>query len=317
MTDYGVLEADVSEDSAELWDLWCTEIGASGSEWLSGVDVLLPDGTSSGSSVQQPPLSPGWVRVRHYFTKLPGGVPAEWAEGYQARFPEATAPRRLGWTLRPVEAWGTQWRVHFAPLCIGGRLIICPPWDKGTRLDEGSAAPRLRIVIEPAQGFGTGRHASTVLALELLERCLGACAGPLLPRRMLDVGTGSGILLIAARLLGVAEGWGLDIDARVAPEVRDNLALSGLSRDARLVVGTPASVRGAFPLVTANITAPALTGLAGDLRRLTSPGGHLILSGMLDDEIESVLGAIATGGWRRAILAHAEGWAAAWLTRAR
>ena len=216
--------------------------------------------------------------------------------GYRARFPDAALPQRVAWSLRPVEEWSTQWRKHFAPLRIGRRLMICPPWDDGRSLDEGAAVPRLRIVIDPGQGFGTGRHASTVLALELLERCLGACAASHMPQRMLDVGTGSGILLIAARLLGVAEAVGLDIDARVAPEVRSNLRLSGLAGNDRIVVGTPAAVRGNFPLVTANITAPVLTHYAADLRRLTSVGGHLILSGMLADEVESVLARIATGG---------------------
>jgi len=315
MTDYGVLEADVSEDSAELWDLWCTDLGASGSEWLSGADLAPPDATHALAPPRESQPGPGWVRVRHYFVTPPGGGPAEWVGGYRARFPAAAAPRRVAWSLRPVEAWGTQWREHFKPLCIGQRLMICPPWDDGRGLDAGSAVLRKRIVIEPGQGFGTGRHASTVLALELLERCLVERAGFPLPRRVLDVGTGSGILLIAARLLGVGQGWGLDTDARVAPEVRDNLALSGLPRDARLVVGTPACVHGEFPLVTANVTAPVLTEFAADLRRLTSPGGHLILSGMLADEIEPVLAAIATGGWRRAAQASAEGWAAAWLAR--
>lgn len=143
-----------------------------------------------------------------------------------------------------------------------------------------------------------------------------------MPDRMLDIGTGSGILLIAARLLGVREGWAVDIDERVGPELKRNLALSGLGTDVHFQVGTPADVKGAFPLVAANITAPVLTEYADDLRRLTSPGGHLILSGMLAAEVEPVLAAIvgplpqAMAGWERVSRAEADGWVAVWLTRA-
>lgn len=314
MAHYGVLEADLSLDSAELWDVWCSELGSSGSEWVSGPDLPWPNGATSASQAREP-AGPGWVRVRHYFVEPPPGAPEQWVQGYRARFPAAAPPLRVAWDLRPTEAWDTQWREHFAPLCVGRGLMICPPWDLSPALERGSAESRHRIVIDPGQGFGTGRHASTALALEMLERCLAGCGPAYLPRRMLDVGTGSGILLIAARLLGVAEGWALDIDARVGPEVRRNLALSGLPPDARLTIGTPASVRGEFPLVTANITAPVLTEYAAHLRRLTSPGGHLILSGMLAGELAAVLAAVAADGWRRAAQAEAGGWAAAWLTR--
>ena len=314
MTEYGVLEADLPEDSAELWDVWCSALGAGGSEWLSGAGLPRPEGASCALPVREP-AGPGWVRVRHYFLQLPAGGPAQWVQGYRARFPAAAAPRRVSWELKPGEAWDIKWREHFAPLCVGRRLMVCPPWDLGAGLEPGAPAPRLRIVIDPGQGFGTGRHASTALALQLLERCLAGCGPARLPRRMLDVGTGSGILLIAARLLGVAQGWALDIDARVAPEVRRNLALSGLSPDVRLAAGTPACLRAEFPLVTANITAPVLTENAAHLRRLTSRGGHLILSGMLAGEMEAVLAAVAGAGWRRAAQGEAEGWAAAWLTR--
>jgi ribosomal protein L11 methyltransferase len=132
---------------------------------------------------------------------------------------------------------------------------------------------------------------------------------------MLDVGTGSGILLIAARLLGVREGWAVDTDERVGPEVRRNLALSGFSEDVRFLLGTPADVAGEFGLVVANITAPVLTEFAADLRRLTSPGGHLILSGMLAGEAEAVLTAIERSGWDKFATLETEGWVAAWLKR--
>jgi ribosomal protein L11 methyltransferase len=257
--------------------------------------------------------------VRHFFTSPPAGDAQAWLDGFRTRFPDVGVPARVTWSLRPVEAWDTQWQRHFAPLAVGRRLLVCPPWDDGGGLDAatgGSPPQRLRIVIEPGQGFGTGRHASTALALTLLEGLLEreAAAPPAppraLPERLLDVGTGSGILLIVGRLLGVREGWALDVDARVGPEVRHNLRLSRLPLDVRLVIGTPAALHGQFPLVLANLTAPLLLEHAADLRRLTSPGGHLILSGMLVPEVQSVLDAIAGPGWERVSRAAADGWAA-------
>ncbi len=361
---YGVLEAVLPEASAELWDLWCTELGASGSEWLAAAP---PDAAPAWARAEPPAAVPeqrdrvppdsvpggsaSSVRVRHFFTRPPAGDVQAWLDGFRARFPDVPGPARVSWSLRPVEAWDTEWRRHFSALAVGERLLICPPWqeegaDAGGSDDAAGRAGRLRIVIEPGQGFGTGRHASTALALTLLERALGwatrdgaarggaASGGDALggaargraprrrfPERMLDVGTGSGILLIAARLLGVREGWALDVDARVGAEVRRNLALSGLGDAARpgeavrLVIGTPAALRGDFPLVVANISAPVLTSLAADLRRLTSPGGDLILSGMLVPEVEPVLQAGFGAGWARVSRAEADGWAAVWLTR--
>jgi len=359
---YGVLEAVLPAASAELWDLWCCEMGASGSEWLESAP---PDAAPAWTRAETPAGVPApregmaaspasGLRVRHYFNDPPAGDAQAWLRGFRARFPEVPFPARVTWSLRPVEAWDTEWRRHFSALPVGERLLICPPWEKGgSAEDEAGTVQRLRIVIDPGQGFGTGRHASTALALTLLERALGASAqggaaqgeaaqavaarqvdlwrgAPRrsLPERMLDVGTGSGILLIAARLLGVREGWALDVDARVAPEVRRNLALSGLGGAAgrgeaagcgnavRLAIGTPAALRGDFPLVIANISAPVLISHAEDLRRLTSPGGDLILSGMLASEVEPVLQAGFGPGWALLSRAEADGWAAVWLTRA-
>jgi ribosomal protein L11 methyltransferase len=318
MTDYGVLEAEVPEESAELWDLWCSELGASGSEWMTGPDVQVPD---DAVRPHPPPVpaAPGCVRIRHYFEVFPNGTPDTWLQGYRERFPAAPPIRSITWKVRPVEEWASQWRQHFAPLKIGKRFLICPPWDDGSALDDPPPAPRrLRIVIDPGQGFGTGRHASTALALELLERAIGTGNIPA-PASMLDAGTGSGILMIGARLLGVPQGWAIDIDARVGPEVRNNLRLSGLAPDARLAIGTPAAMRREFPLVTANITAPVLMANAADWVRLTSPGGHLILSGMLADEIGPVLSELTARArgtaWIEAGRAQSEGWAALWLRR--
>jgi ribosomal protein L11 methyltransferase len=306
-TFYAVLDARLPAAAVELWDLWCTERGADGSQW--------------------PDVATETVQVLHFFAAIPPDS-AAWPAAFRARFPEAIpagldAPQ-VSWSLKPREAWDTEWQRHFSPLPVGERFLICPPWDDGSNpatwaggnVPEGAARStdpeRLRLVIDPGQGFGTGRHATTALTLGLIARLLSSGAPP---GRMLDVGTGSGILLLAALMLGVPEGWALDIDPCVAPEVRHNLALNRLLQPVHLAIGTPAVLRDAFPLVTANLTAPVLTAHAADLTRLTSPGGHLIVSGILVSEADAVLAQWPAPVWQVLERAEAEGWCAASLVR--
>ena len=166
--------------------------------------------------------------------------------------------------------------------------------------------------MEPGQGFGTGGHASTVLALEQIEAELTDHAPP---ASMLDVGTGSGILAIAAGLLGVPRLWGLEIDPRALPEVRRNFRLNGLTPPPHLVRGKPDCLRGRFPLVAANLTAPILHQFVEELARLTAPGGRLVLSGMLASEGPGVAAAFGEVGFTAIQIAQREGWYACRLLR--
>ena len=109
------------------------------------------------------------------------------------------------------------------------------------------------------------------------------------PKRMLDVGTGSGILAIATVLMAGARMTAVDIDGDALPEVRRNFRLSGLTGLELLVRGGPGCLRGSYALVTANITAPVLLTLRDSLLRLTAPGGYLIVSGLVESGVESFL----------------------------
>jgi ribosomal protein L11 methyltransferase len=232
--------------------------------------------------------SPGGVTLRFFFDRIDPNE--NWSRAFRAAFPAAAAPYRVAARERPVEDWGEGWRVHFAPTPVGSSLLVCPPWLEPA---AGALGGRTALLIDPGQGFGTGGHPSTVLALELLEAALRARPAP---GRMLDVGVGSGILAIAARLLGVAEPYGLDLDGRVMAEVRRNWALNGLGARPRLVRGGPECLRGAFPLVAANLTAPVLLEQRKALAGLTAPAGWLILSGILARERKKILRAFGREG---------------------
>jgi len=196
------------------------------------------------------------------------------------------------WTAGPVELapvpavdWEAVFRNHHAPIAIGRRLLVAPPWDVP---DPGD---RELLVVEPGMAFGTGQHATTRTCLEEIESLVlaGGVASAL------DVGTGSGILAAALARLGVPHVVAFDVDPAVLPLARALLDQNGATR-VRLFGGVAAGVRGRFDLVVANILADTLVAEARALDAVTAPGGRLVLSGLLADQVDRVLAAFA--GWR-------------------
>lgn len=175
------------------------------------------------------------------------------------------------------EDWSSSWKVHFKPLRVGSRLLIVPTWEEALQLPDD-----LLIRIDPGMAFGTGGHETTRLCLEMLEKQMNS-AGLVAPS-LLDLGTGSGILAIAANLLGAGRILALDIDPDAVEVARENLALNGLS--GKVVCGTAPleSVAESFDIILANILAEELVKLAPSLAAHLNPGGALILSGILAEK---------------------------------
>jgi ribosomal protein L11 methyltransferase len=175
--------------------------------------------------------------------------------------------------------WSTLWQKRFKPLKIGRRFLILPPWSCA------EDPTRLRIVIEPAQAFGTGHHPTTAGVLRALEI---ECAA----RRIasaLDVGTGSGILAIALKLLGVAKVVGIDIAAEAIANARRNAELNGLSGEIRFSSAGLSTFKRPFDLIAANIGLNELIVATPIFKRLLAAGGSLILSGILRREAGTLL----------------------------
>jgi ribosomal protein L11 methyltransferase len=175
--------------------------------------------------------------------------------------------------------WATLWMGRFRPLKVGRRFLIVAPWDKDCIPDE-----RIKIVIQPAQAFGTGHHPTTYGVLRVLE---DLCAA----RRFenaLDVGTGSGILAFAMKLLGAADVSGIDTDRTALESARQNAALNGLARRVRFSAAPLASFSRRFDLITANILRRTLIDLAPKLRALLARDGRLVLGGILATEADEV-----------------------------
>jgi ribosomal protein L11 methyltransferase len=176
--------------------------------------------------------------------------------------------------------WATMWMKRFKPLRIGRRWLIVPPWS--AERDPS----RLNLVIKPGRAFGTGHHATTAGALRALEQF----AAEHRFRSGLDVGTGSGILAIAMKVLGVDDVLGIDLDADALDNARENARLNHLERTLRLTSIPLARVNRHFDLITANILAATLIEMAPKLTRMLARDGRLILGGILAGEADRVLG---------------------------
>jgi ribosomal protein L11 methyltransferase len=189
----------------------------------------------------------------------------------------ALREQRPGLRLDPIDVADENWAARSQESLRAvqvGRVIVAPPWD----------AP-ITIVIRPSMGFGTGHHATTRLCLAALQRIsLDRCT-------VLDVGTGSAVLAIAASRLGAEDVTGIDDDQDAIQSAWDNLALNP-SAQVTLIVGDLRSTElVAADVIVANLTGGLLIQSAERLRKLAHAGGRLILSGFTRDEERDVLAA--------------------------
>ena len=177
----------------------------------------------------------------------------------------------------PSVDWVARFRESFRAFDAGSFHIV-PAWA------ASGPAKGVRLVVDPGQAFGTGTHESTRLSLAALEAVCAARP----PRRVLDVGTGSGILAIAARLLGTPIAVGIENDADALPAARDHAALNAVTVHFVRGDGARAVRGGAFDLVLANIAAPLLIERARELSEACRPNGDLVLAGILGADTAGV-----------------------------
>jgi ribosomal protein L11 methyltransferase len=202
-------------------------------------------------------------------------------------------------TLHRTE-WEETVNAFVRPLRVGRRLVLCPPGMEYAA-QEGDVV----VALEPGLGFGTGHHPTTRMCLEELERRLRP------GMRVLDLGTGSGVLALVAAHLGAAPVVAVDRDPQALRAARRNVRANGLSRRVRVLRGDgPPEGDGGFDLVVANITARALTELAPRLAASLAPGGALVASGVLAEQAAEVVRRFAEADVGMATLdrLESEGW---------
>ena len=193
--------------------------------------------------------------------------------------------------------WLNNWRKYFTPMPVGEKLLINPSWYTDTD-PEGRAV----LSIDPGLAFGTGKHETTRLCMEALERHIRG------GEKVLDVGCGSGILGIAAVLLGAGSAYGVDIDATAVRTANENAAVNHVADRFSAVEGDLVDkIEGKFDLVVANIVADAIIALSASVRNYLHPDSVYIVSGIIDTRADDVRRAVAgdydiveentLGGW--------------------
>ena len=213
---------------------------------------------------EDPPL-PMFVTFRAWFSE-------EDAEAAEAAFTEADSELTFERLTVNEEDWAESWKIHHHRIVISDRLRVSPPWE---------AVPG-DLVIPPGQAFGTGDHPTTLACLSAIDRLAGEC------RTCLDVGSGSGVLALAAVKLGM-KAVGVDNDPECVRTAKENAAENEL--EAHFSDTELPALRGPYDLVVANLYAEVLVGMAPELIRLT--GRHLVLAGILADRADKVVEALS------------------------
>jgi ribosomal protein L11 methylase PrmA len=230
------------------------------------------------------------------------------------------------------EDWMEVFRSQHGPVRVSNRLAVRPSWCPPVfaRAGSGKTAPapppsaemqrayppepwrRREIVIDPGLAFGVGNHPTTRLTLYLLDQAIGIHP----PARFLDLGTGTGILAIAASLLGVPLVAAVDNDPIAVETARDNAGTNGAG-DIRFVTGTIENLAGEdrppFDLIAANLSAPVLERTAPALAAALAPHGRLLVSGITEAEAEGTFAAFAAAGLVTREILRDGGWVAAEL----
>jgi ribosomal protein L11 methyltransferase len=194
------------------------------------------------------------------------------------------APLRIEHCEVPDQDWNESWKRSFRPVDVGERFVVLPPW-------ESASGGRIPLVIDPGQAFGTGHHETTRSCLVLMERYADHTAR----KRFLDVGTGTGLLAIAAIKLGFPEVEGIDTDPLAIAAAKENAAVNGASA-LRLREGDISRCTGPYDLIAANLIAGTLATMAGDLASRLAADGYAILAGILSGQEGEVAAACGRAG---------------------
>ena len=209
------------------------------------------------------------------------------------------------------EDWANNWKQYFKPFKVGEKLVIKPSWE-----DYDNADNRVILEIDPASSFGTGKHHTTRLCLELLEKNLNK------GDNLLDMGCGSGILSIGAMLLGACSAVGVDIEENAAATALENAEKNHISPDVyKTYYGNILSdeklaseIDRKYDIITANIVADVIIEMKDYFVKYLKKGGILIISGIIEERMDEVIAAVESAGFSNPEPYVKEGWAAVKFT---
>ena len=224
------------------------------------------------------------------------------------RLKKAAEELKLPLTVAPLAAvnWEESWKDNYPPQEVGKKIVVLPYW-----LADSDTEGRLPVILDPGLTFGTGAHPSTQMVMETMEDIVKP------GWKCLDLGSGSGILSIAALRLGAESAVGIDIDPKAEDIARENAAYNGfaapeftaltgnVTEDTALMESLAAKE---YDLVLVNIVADVIIGLSPILKHFLNAGSTLICSGILDSRLEDVLAALDRGGLEVTGIKEKEDW---------
>ena len=226
----------------------------------------------------------------------PGDSPVETLALFAARMEAAGIPYTSETEGVEQEDWQNGWRKYYHPMDVGQRLAVVPSW-------QDYETSRVKLILDPGLAFGTGGHEPTNHSQEVQdERVLGG-------ERVLDIGTGSGILAIAALKLGAAVAEGVDIDPVAVRTAGENAALNGVADKLTVLVGDLSDkASGKYDIITANIVANAIMALAPAVPGLMADDAVFIASGIIDSRKDEVIAALEAAGLAVLEVKEKRGW---------
>jgi ribosomal protein L11 methyltransferase len=265
--DWLVIRLPISDAIEDAWSNFLFELGATGCQLLDG----FLEGYFSAADWSDEK----WQQLQRYQEDLAA-----------LGFPLPAGSLQL--QRIPPRDWNEEWKRSIRPINIGEKLIIKPSW-----IELLSPPDRIVIEIDPQMAFGTGTHATTQLMLELLEAHGATC------QHILDVGTGTGILAIAAARLTPAHILALDNDPIAAATARANMLKNQVLSRIDLFCGTLAAIqKRRYDLILANVNRTVILASLPQMHDLLLPRGRAILSGILCDEQPQVLEALQQPLWK-------------------
>ncbi|MBR2639591.1 MAG: 50S ribosomal protein L11 methyltransferase [Oscillospiraceae bacterium] len=198
------------------------------------------------------------------------------------------------------EDWANNWKQYYHTQRIGKRIVVTPSWEEYTPSGDD-----VQMRLDPGMAFGTGTHDTTRLCLELLEEVVTP------ETRILDVGTGSGILSVGGVLLGAPSALGVDIDPVAVKVANENAEINEVQDKTEFVCGDLTDkVHGKFEIVTANIVADVIIRLLSTVKNYLLKGGVLIVSGIIDTRADEVENACHEAGFTTEKRLEHGGWVA-------
>ena len=226
----------------------------------------------------------------------PDENPAEVLPLFEERLKNSGIDYQLNTTGVEQEDWQNAWKKYYHAMDIGQRLAIVPGWEEYD-------TDRIKIIMDPGMAFGTGTHETTSLCLETLDSLVKG------GERVLDIGTGSGILAIAALKLGAASAEGVDIDPVAVRTAGENAALNGVQDKLTVLVGDLSDkASGTYDIITANIVANAIMSLAPAVPGLMAEDAVFIASGIIDSRKDEVIAALEAAGLAVLEVKEKRGW---------